>query len=74
MSGLLWGGQTCRNSKPYLLVSKWAEVDSGNSVQTITAQASELDTLLAGPQNASTCGICAFLIWTNSLFGPAYVR
>lgn len=63
-----------RTAMQYLLVSKWAEVNSGNSVLTITPHASEPDTILAGPQNASsTCGICAFLIWTNSLFGPAYV-
>lgn len=49
-------------------------MDSGNSVLTITPHASEPDTVLAGPQNTSTCDISAFLIWTNSLFGPAYVR
>lgn len=56
MSGLLWGAETCRNSKQYLLVSKWAEVDSGNSVLTIKPHAREPDTILANSPNVSTCG------------------
>lgn len=78
LSVLYWNVRTavrCTNllEPQAILVSKWAEVNSGNNVLTITPHASEPDTVLAGPQNASTCGICAFLIWTNSLFGPAYV-
>lgn len=73
MSGLLWGVQTCWNSKQYLLVSKWAEVDSGNSVLTITPHASE-------PHSPGRCPKCEYLqylpilIWTNSLFGSSYVQ
>lgn len=70
MSGLLWGVQACWNSKQYLLVSKWAEVESGNSVLTITPHASEPDSFGRSPKYKHLRylripNLDKFFIWTG---------